>query len=152
MYIGVGSQNGYPSESQQINCRNDIFSQASSSPSAIGVSWENPGLTEFSRSRSPSTSSQSSHEHLPSEAVAHPSLPLGRVQGFFATASGSRSLPQLLATNGLHKFTAIRSPPATSPGIVSSSYAISNPDSESSLEEFSSPSQYDPCFEALRIR
>ncbi|TFK31704.1 hypothetical protein BDQ12DRAFT_93825 [Crucibulum laeve] len=107
-------------------------------------------VPDLSRSRSPSTSSQSSREHVLSDDVAHPYSPTGRVHGYFG--AGARSMPQLsmgrpaIRTNAsCCSSTSVSS----SPAVLGAPYAVSNPDSEGSSDDYRT--QYEPSFEGLRI-
>jgi hypothetical protein len=108
-------------------------------------------LPDQSRSRSPSTSSQSSHQGSESHGTEPipPYRPSGRMQGMFTNTQGVRSAPQLNIRPNMHRGpnSASSASISPSPGSGSSArrppYASSNPESRSS--------DYDPSFAGLQI-
>ena len=94
-----------------------------------------------SRSRSPSTSSQSSYQGSDGHGAAPvpPYRPSGRLQGMFPNASGTRSAPQLSIRPNLQRGPNSASPASISPspgsgtpGMRHAPYASNNPDTGSS--------------------
>ncbi|KAF8153271.1 hypothetical protein B0H34DRAFT_722916 [Crassisporium funariophilum] len=113
-------------------------------------------VTDPSRSRSPSTSSQSSNQgsdHHGSGPVP-PCRPSGRMQGMFTSVEGVRSSPQLnvrpVMARGPNSASSSASP---SPGSSSSSrppYSLSNPETGGNHRD-QARSQYPPNLAGLQI-
>ncbi|KAF8873799.1 hypothetical protein CPB84DRAFT_1753160 [Gymnopilus junonius] len=109
-------------------------------------------VADNSRSRSPSTSSQSSYQGSDGHGAGPvpPYRPSGRMQGMFTNAQGARSAPQLNIRPNLQRGPNSASPASISPspgsmpsGMRQGPYAPSNPDTGSS--------ECDPSLAGLQI-